>query len=171
MWPEELDSVREADRFIRSAEPDEALFSRKNFAGHITGSGFVLSRSARVLLIHHWALDRFLQPGGHVDEGETPLEAAQREIAEETGITQLSHVPFFDDALVPMDIDSHPIPAKPKRGEPAHVHHDFRYLFRYTGDEDAVLIAPYEARAYRWATLEDLNQMDGFERVARKLKR
>lgn len=31
---------------------------------------------------------------------------------------------------LPVDIDSHLIPARPERGEPEHWHHDFRYVVR-----------------------------------------
>jgi hypothetical protein len=31
---------------------------------------------------------------------------------------------------LPIDIDSHRIPARPERGEPEHWHHDIRYVVR-----------------------------------------
>lgn len=40
----------------------------------------------RVLLINHKKLGRWLPVGGHVEEGETPEEAAAREAMEEAGI-------------------------------------------------------------------------------------
>lgn len=49
--------------------------------------GIVTNPSGAVLFIfrnHHWDL-----PKGHVDPGETHRETAMREIAEETGLTQL----------------------------------------------------------------------------------
>jgi 8-oxo-dGTP pyrophosphatase MutT (NUDIX family) len=40
----------------------------------------------KVLLIHHKRLGIWLPPGGELAEGETPLEAAARELFEETGL-------------------------------------------------------------------------------------
>src|ERR1043165_802932 len=58
---------------------------RSNLAGHLTASAFVIDRERRhLLLIHHKALGRWLQPGGHAD-GDPDLRAvARREVSEET---------------------------------------------------------------------------------------
>jgi len=42
--------------------------------------------AGRVLLHHHRRLDRWLPPGGHIEPGELPDEAAVREVWEETGV-------------------------------------------------------------------------------------
>lgn len=39
-----------------------------------------------VLIIHHRRLDTWLPVGGELEPGETPLEAAARELMEETGL-------------------------------------------------------------------------------------
>ena len=43
----------------------------------------------------HWDFAK-----GHVDKGETDLEAAVRELREETGITQITTVPDFQQEIV-----------------------------------------------------------------------
>jgi 8-oxo-dGTP pyrophosphatase MutT (NUDIX family) len=49
-------------------------------------AGGVLIDDGKVLLIKHKKLGIWLNPGGHVDEGELPHETAEREFFEETGV-------------------------------------------------------------------------------------
>ena len=111
----------------------EKLNDRNNWHGHITGSGIVLSPDrTQVLLIHHRLFNKWFQPGGHweSDEEPDPQAAAKREVIEETGVTIAESVPFsIEQPLVPIDIDTHPIPGRPAKHEQDHWHHDFRYVF------------------------------------------
>ncbi|HXR54358.1 MAG TPA: NUDIX domain-containing protein [Acidimicrobiales bacterium] len=52
---------------------------------HVTASAVVVG--ARGTVLHrHRLLGRWLQPGGHLEAGESPAEAARREVTEETGL-------------------------------------------------------------------------------------
>ncbi|GAB3626002.1 putative DHNTP pyrophosphohydrolase [Pandoraea terrae] len=82
-----------------------------------------------MLMIFHPYLKIWLQPGGHIDAGETPGQAAQREVREETGVHTEVH-PWHARHLMPLDIDIHPIAENPHKQEPAHYHYDFRYRLR-----------------------------------------
>lgn len=112
------------------------IFCRSNMRGHITTSALLVDADAgQVLLIHHKTLDRWLQPGGHFEASDAVdplLASAMREAAEETGVSELRPHPQWlaaDSGLaLPFDIDSHPIPANPRKQEGAHWHHDYVYL-------------------------------------------
>ena len=48
------------------------------------------------VLCWHKRRESFENPGGHVEPGETPLQAARRELYEETGITDCEIIPLWD---------------------------------------------------------------------------
>lgn len=50
----------------------------------------------KVLLMYNKKLNKWLQPGGHIEENETPEETAIRETFEETGIKIKIIGPTFD---------------------------------------------------------------------------
>ena len=81
--------------------------------------------------------------------------SALREVAEETGVAGLRPHPAWTG--LPLDIDSHPIPANPRKQEPAHWHHDYAYLA--VADADAPLQAQQvEVHAAAWLPLERLSE-------------
>ena len=53
---------------------------------HFTATAFIVDSQNRTLLLWHKRLQRWMPPGGHVDENETPQETAARECKEETGL-------------------------------------------------------------------------------------
>lgn len=103
----------------------ENPLSRSNPLGHITASGLVI-KDDKALLIFHPYIKQWFQPGGHIDDGELPIEAAIREVYEETGIL----CELTEDRLDPIDIDLHEIPANPKKGEGTHLHIDLLFLLQ-----------------------------------------
>ncbi|MBU3624782.1 NUDIX domain-containing protein [Polynucleobacter sp. JS-Safj-400b-B2] len=123
--------------------------SRKNHEGHITASGLVI-RDGKVLLIFHPYIKRWFQPGGHIDEGDSPIETAIREVYEETG-----YVCEIDpDNQEPLDIDIHEIPENPKKGEGAHLHIDLLYQLRVLRQEQ-----PKEDIECRWVAFKDIESI------------
>lgn len=111
-----LDFVRShADCFHRSCVP-----------GHITGSAWLLNPAGdKALLTQHRNLKRWLQPGGHADGDADVLRVALREATEESGIDGIRPL----DTRI-MDVDIHEIPARPAKGEPAHLHLDIRFMMQ-----------------------------------------
>lgn len=108
------------------------LTSRKEFRGHVTAGAILADQAGRILHIRHRALDKWLLPGGHLEpQDATLLNAALRELAEETGIAA-DAVTSADDQ--PIHIDVHPIPANDAKDEPDHQHIDFRFFFRTSAD-------------------------------------
>ncbi|MFJ2722763.1 NUDIX domain-containing protein [Streptomyces sp. NPDC087437] len=85
------------------------LTSRKEIRGHATAGAVLINEEGLVLHIHHLALDKWLLPGGHLEEQDTTLlEAALRELTEETGVRPEIVASVGD---LPVHIDIHPIPA------------------------------------------------------------
>jgi 8-oxo-dGTP pyrophosphatase MutT (NUDIX family) len=113
------------------------IHSRRSFPGHVTTSALILDETGRhTLLIHHRSLGRWLQPGGHYEAPEALDVSALREAVEETGLAEIVFDPWHRKTGLPIDIDSHRIPARPARNEPEHWHHDIRYVMRARRSDD-----------------------------------
>lgn len=54
-----------------------------------SAGGIVIGESGTLALVHHDRGGKWTFPKGHIDEGEDDETAARREIAEETGLTDL----------------------------------------------------------------------------------
>jgi len=152
-------------RALELVETGDSINRDRFDPGHFTASGFVVSPDgSALLLIHHRRLDRWLQPGGHIDPGDvSPIAAAAREVLEETGIAT---EPILEDLV---DLDIHLIP--PRAPEPAHEHFDLRFAFRAL---DADVIADDEVNDavwVPWAQIESYAVDDSVIRGAEGLRR
>ncbi len=135
---------READarrRILESLERLSRPFDEEADLVHVTGSAVVVGRRGTVLHLHK-RLHRWMQPGGHIDPGEAPWEAAHRESEEETGLT-LSH-PAPGPRLIHLDVHD---------AAKGHTHLDLRYLL-LAPDEDPSP-PPGESPEARWYPWEE----------------
>lgn len=159
----------EAERILAFVRANPDCLERSNLAGHLTASAFVVDRERRhLLLIHHKALGRWLQPGGHADGDPDLLAVARREVREETGLDAIDPV-----TARPFDLDIHSIPER--KGIPAHLHYDVRFLFE--ADSGSILQGDErEVHGAAWVPLNDCsdsNQADFHldESVLRAIRR
>lgn len=158
--PFDDNEARHLQAMHRLAGKEGAVFSREHYEpGHFTASAFVVSPSGdAILLVHHPKLERWLQPGGHVEESDADLlSAARREAIEETGITDLA---LIGDGI--FDVDVHMIPAR--KQEPEHRHFDVRFLFR-SGTRDVKLEEGIAGA--QWVRLHEVTVENSDSSVAR----
>ena len=165
--PQSPEEAAAQTRIVAHVRAGGALFDRRRWDGHLTGSAFLLDATGeRLLLIHHRKLDKWLQPGGHGEPDETdPTLVARREAEEETGVRGLLVHPAFP---CPFDLDAHVIPAC--GSEASHEHLDIRTLFLVP--VGAVLEADLtEVNALRWFDLHEAAALPdaSVARAARKV--
>ena len=127
---------------------------------HFVTSVYLLHEE-KTLLLKHPKLGKWLPPGGHVEENETPIEAARREVMEETGL----ELEFLQDEHVwierwnarsferPWMCLLEEIPEH--KGKPAHQHIDLIYVARPVGGVEARGADPM-----RWFSLEEVLELE-----------
>ena len=151
-------------RFVAFVNGHDDCLLRTCRPGHVTASAWILdAHGEHALLTHHRKLDKWLQLGGHVD-GEAAIErACLREAQEESGMQRFELGPWLDDALVPLDLDVHTIPAR--RDEPEHLHWDVRFLLRAAPGQPLV-VSP-ESNELAWVPIARLREFTDEESVLR----
>jgi 8-oxo-dGTP pyrophosphatase MutT (NUDIX family) len=132
-------SAREAvarERFLAELAVLDAPCDEHASSVHVTASGIVVGRRGTVLH-RHKRLGIWMQPGGHIDDGETPATAARREAIEELGLA-VEH-PAEGPRLIHLDVHEAAL---------GHTHLDLRYLL-LGGDADPAP-PPGESPEARW---------------------
>ncbi len=148
---------------------------------HFTATAFVIDSDLRVLLMWHYRLNRWMPPGGHVDENETPEDAAKRECKEETGLdVEIVGDPTPDlfannpqegrMLKKPIAMLLEEIPASPERGEPAHQHMDFLFIARPLNPAQVLTLATAEGRELKWFTRNEIEQLDDTTEIFSNVK-
>ena len=138
---------------------------------HFTATAFVIDSKKRVLLLWHHRLQRWMPPGGHVEDDETPEDAAKRECKEETNLdveiigddsTDLFKKNPDEGRMLkkPIALLLENIPAYEVRNEPAHEHMDFLYLARPIDETQLLKLDEEEGREMRWFTKEEIGKLN-----------
>jgi 8-oxo-dGTP pyrophosphatase MutT (NUDIX family) len=122
-------------------------------------AGAFIIRDNKILFLRHKKYGVWLQPGGHVEERETPDEAAIRETMEEVGLEveilgdfrpESSFESLSEDLPQPFNINLHQI-------EEGHWHLDFQYLVRPVNE---VSEKEYSDEDMKWFSEKELRDGD-----------
>ncbi|MEU0715628.1 NUDIX domain-containing protein [Streptomyces lavendulocolor] len=123
-YPDEAEQLSEPLRLLAQGR---GFASRRSFPMHVTVGALLVRDDAEILLIDHLAYGITLQPGGHLEPTDTTLvEAAVRELTEETGIDS-RYVSVV--SATPVYVEYGRVPARPHKDEPEHYHLDIGYAF------------------------------------------
>lgn len=122
-----------------------AHFFRANVALLVISDGKVLACQRRDFQ------DSWQCPQGGIDVGETPIQAAWRELQEETALTKdtvelVAECPYW----VSYTYDF-PSPFGDCVGQTQRW-----FVFRLTGSDDTIVLDPEEFNAWRWSTFDEI---------------
>lgn len=140
-FPRDARERASKSRFLEELDRLGRPLDRDADPAHVTASAVVVGRRGTVLHRHR-RLGRWLQPGGHLEPGESAPQGALRETEEETGL-EVAHPggrPYL------LHVDVHP-------GSDDHVHLDLRFLLIARDREPRP--APGESPDVRWFTWEE----------------
>lgn len=148
---------------------------------HFTATAFIVDSRKRTLLLWHKRLGRWMPPGGHIDDNETPEDAAKRECKEETNLdveivgdeqTDLFGKNTHEGRMLkkPIAMLLEEIPESKERNEPAHQHMDFLFIAKPLDEKQATKLAEAESDKMRWFTREEVAALDEEKEIFSNVK-
>lgn len=114
----------------------------------------------KFLLVKHKKMQKWVQPGGHVEENEDPEEAAIRECFEETGLKvelEGKRIPRQQDYILPLAIQNNEVNSE-------HYHMDFVYKARLKEKNNPIQNIE-ETDGIGWFSLEEIKKLETFKDV------
>lgn len=127
---------------------------------HFCSSVFVINpENKKILLVKHKKFGKWVQPGGHIEHGETPEEAAIREVYEETGVKVKllgERFPREDDYIRPLGIEKN-------RNLQGDLHIDIIYVGIPINNIKPIISD--ESTNINWFTREELNNLNIFDDI------
>lgn len=134
---------------VLAVHPDATC--RSCWPEHLTAGAIVFDPTmTRVALVLHGKVNVWLQPGGHVEDGDERLmNTAIREAEEELGLSGLE--PLLE---TPTSLHRHSAPCRPPGTEPAGFHLDVAFALIATAGTD--LAASEESHDVGWFAVDRL---------------
>lgn len=93
------------DQFLTFIHSGQPLVKTENPAHHVCSFFLPVHRESKsVYLGHHKKANSWIPPGGHIESGESSLDAAKREFTEELGIPFTTQpIKLFDLSVIHID--------------------------------------------------------------------
>lgn len=125
---------------------------------HFCASVFVVDpMTKKILLVKHPKFNKWVQPGGHIEDEETPEETALREVYEETGIRVKllgDRFPRESDFIKPLGIQKN-------RTIEGNVHIDIIYV-GVPIKQDDIVFDQEESQEFGWFSRNELENISVF---------
>ena len=146
----------EADKeaMLEFMEKNPDALSRENKTAHFATSAWVVNKDrTKVLMIYHNIYNSWAWSGGHADGDGDLLAVVRKEIAEETGLQEMT---LLCDGIFAIHIL--PVERHIKKGKVVapHLHLDVDYLFE-ADDTLPLKIKEDENSAVGWVNIADIN--------------